>query len=157
QLAKLQAMPRREEVPPAEARLKEAEANLADQTDQYERYAKLETSGSINEFELIRRRQAMAIARAQVDQARTNLDLLLAGAWQHDKSVAEAAVAQAEAQLKMTQTDLERLEVRASVDGVVLQVDVRPGEYVGTPPNKALVVLGGARKNVRVDIDENDL
>src|SRR5262249_52914079 len=69
----------------------------------------------------------------------------------------EAAVTQAEAQLKMTQTDLERLEVRASVDGVVLQVNVRPGEFVGTPPNQALIVLGGPHKHVRVDIDENDI
>src|SRR5262249_4874676 len=59
QLSKLRALPRTEEVPPAAARLKEAEANLTDQTDQYDRYARLENSGSINEFELIRRRQAM--------------------------------------------------------------------------------------------------
>ncbi len=40
----------------------------------------------------------------------------------------------------------------------MLQVNVRPGEYVGTPPSQALVVLGSVHNlNVRVDIDENDI
>jgi hypothetical protein len=44
------------------------------------------------------------------------------------------------------------------VDGKVLQVNVRPGEYVGAPPSQGLVVLGSvARVHVRVDIDEHDI
>ena len=46
----------------------------------------------------------------------------------------------------------------APVDGKVLQVNVRPGEYVGAPPSQALVVLGSVAKlHVRVDIDEHDI
>jgi multidrug resistance efflux pump len=48
--------------------------------------------------------------------------------------------------------------VRALVHGKVLQVNVRPGEYVGTPPNQPLIVLGDVdRYHVRVDIDEHDI
>ena len=48
--------------------------------------------------------------------------------------------------------------MRAPVDGDVLQVNVRPGEYVGTPPNQALVVLGNVHElHVRVDVDEHDI
>jgi multidrug resistance efflux pump len=44
------------------------------------------------------------------------------------------------------------------VDGQVLQVNVRPGEYAGVPPGQALVVLGNLRRlHVRVDSDENDI
>jgi hypothetical protein len=45
------------------------------------------------------------------------------------------------------------------VDGVVLQVNVRPGEFVGANPGQALVMLGAVtdRVNVRVDIDEHDI
>jgi multidrug resistance efflux pump len=41
----------------------------------------------------------------------------------------------------------------------VLQVNVRPGEYVGTPPSQALIVLGDVNQKVhiRVDIDEHDI
>jgi HlyD family secretion protein len=48
--------------------------------------------------------------------------------------------------------------VRAPVDGDVLQVNVRQGEYVGTPHTQALVVLGNIhRLHVRIDIDEHDI
>src|SRR5262249_59067887 len=103
------------------------------------------------------REQAKSIAEEQVAKAKADLELIKAGAWAPDLEVARAAVKQSEALLSQTQTELDRLEVKASVDGVVLQVNVRPGEFVGTPPNQALIVLGGARQNVRVDIDENDI
>ena len=157
QLGRLKSMPRPEEVPPAEARLKEAEENLADMVDQYERMAKLSGSQSFADSEMVKRKQAMEIARQQMRKAEADLKLLKAGAWQADIVVAEAAVAQTQALVNQTQTELDRLEVRASVDGEVLQVNVRPGEFVGAPPSQALVILGGLRKHVRVDVDENDL
>ena len=156
QLDRLKSMPRPEEVPPAEARLKEAEANLVDLTDQYDRMASL-NGNAVTDGELVKRKQAMEMARQQMRKAEADLKLLKAGAWWADITVAEAAVAQARGLADQTRTELDRLEVKASVDGEVLQVNVRPGEFVGTPPNQALVVLGGVRKHVRVDIDENDL
>ena len=59
---------------------------------------------------------------------------------------------------KQAQTELDRLTVRALVDGEVLQVNVRPGEFVGAPPGQALIVLGSVTQlHVRVDIDEYDI
>src|SRR5207237_9596436 len=106
---------------------------------------------------VVRREQAKRMAEEQVAKAQADLDLIKAGAWKPDLAVAKASVKQAEALLHQTQTELDRLDVTASVDGEVLQVNVRPGEFVGTPPNQALVVLGGTQKHVRVDIDENDI
>jgi multidrug resistance efflux pump len=104
------------------------------------------------------RRQAAVQAREQLARARADYALLKAGAWEPDKAIARAAVVLARSQLEQTQTELERLKVRASVDGEVLQVNVRPGEYVGTPPGQALVVLGNVHRiHVRVDIDEHDI
>ena len=72
--------------------------------------------------------------------------------------VAEAAVRMAEAQHRQVKTEIERLEVRAQLPGKVLQVNVRPGEYVSTPSSLALVVLGSVDVlHVRVDIDEHDI
>jgi hypothetical protein len=40
----------------------------------------------------------------------------------------------------------------------VLQVDVRPGEFAGTPPDRRLMMLGSTDSlHVRVDIDEQDI
>jgi multidrug resistance efflux pump len=99
------------------------------------------------------------MANKQLKQAEAELALLQAGAWEFDKKIAEASRALAEAQAEQTRTDLDRALVRAPVDGKVLQVNVRPGEYVGTPPGQALIVLGAIDKkvHVRVDIDEHDI
>jgi hypothetical protein len=60
--------------------------------------------------------------------------------------------------VKAIETEIDRLIVRAPVDGQILQVKVRPGEYaqagvMATP----LMLMGDVRRvHVRVDIDEND-
>lgn len=158
QLARLTAMPRPEEVPPAETKLREAEANLHNWDDQFERTRKLASKRVVEEQEFIRVKQGRSMAVEQRDRAKAELELLMAGAWEADKIVARAAVDQAAAQVEMARTELDRLTVKAPVDGRVLQVNVRPGEFVGAPPSQALIVLGDIdRLHVRVDIDENDI
>ena len=71
---------------------------------------------------------------------------------------AEAQLAQARAQLKSTETDLDRLTVRAPVDAEVLQVKVHLGEFAptGLLPTP-LVMLGNTdRIHVRVDVEEHE-
>jgi HlyD family secretion protein len=158
QLLRLQEMPRLEEVPPSEAKLQEAESNVKLQADQLARADKLVASHSIGEEDWVARKQGLAAAQAQLAQAKANLALLKAGAWEADKAVARTAVAQAEAQVTQTRTDLDRRIVRAPVAATVLQVNLRLGEFVGTPPNQPLIVLGDLDVlHVRVDIDENDI
>jgi multidrug resistance efflux pump len=158
QLEKLDQQPRREELPASAAKVRAAEVNAADQRDQLQRAEVLYRRVAIGEEEMIRRRMADQLAQEQLHQARADDALLRAGAWEPDKAIARAAVAQAEAQLVQTRTDLERLTVTALVAGEVLQVNVRPGEYVGTPPGQALIVLGSVQQlHVRVDIDEHDI
>jgi HlyD family secretion protein len=160
QLARQEMMPRAEELPASEAKVREAEANLADQEDQLRRAraANNRMAGAVTSEELSRRQQAYHMVREQLARARADDNLLKAGSWSADKELARATVAQAKAQLEQTQTDLDRLRVQASVDGEVLQVNVRPGEYVGAPAGQALIVLGNINQlHVRVDVDEHDI
>jgi multidrug efflux pump subunit AcrA (membrane-fusion protein) len=158
QLDKLKQMPRKEEVPALEAKVAEMRANLADQEDQQRRARRLFAQRAIGEEERVRRDMATQMAREQLRKANADLVLMKEGAWKPDLRIAEVAVGQAEAQLKQVETDLERLTVRALVDGDVLQVNVRPGEYVATTAGQALVVLGNVNcLHVRVDVDEHDI
>lgn len=94
---------------------------------------------AISTEELDHRGNLQAIAKAKLDTAR-------------------AQESQAEAQLASARTDLARIQIRAPVEGEVLQSNVRPGEFAAagsqaTPP----MVLGNLQQlHVRVDIDEND-
>lgn len=158
QLRKLEAMPRAEEVPALEARVREAKANVTDQDDLLQRSRRLQQQRAIGDEELNRRIQAARMAREQLRKAEADLDLMKAGAWGPDKEIAKAAVEMAQGQLAQVETDLERLTVTALVDGVVLQVNVRPGEFVNAQAGTALVVLGNVGTlHVRVDIDEHDV
>jgi multidrug resistance efflux pump len=158
QLSRLDAMPRPEELPRAEAKVLEAKADWENWEQQWARGEELVTNNAMSREEFVERKQQALQARERYNSAVAEYDLLKAGAWEYDKRVAQAAVDQAAAQVKETQTDLDRLVVRALVDGEVLQVNVRPGEFVGAPPSQALVVLGNVTQlHVRVDIDEYDI
>jgi multidrug resistance efflux pump len=94
-----------------------------------------------------------ALARAEAD-----LKKIKAGSWVEDIKVAEASLKQAEAQVASMKITIDRLTVRALVDGEVLQVHVRPGQFAAMSWNEPLIVLGDVKTlHVRVDIDENDL
>jgi len=158
QLARLEAMPRPEEVPPSDAKVRVADANVALQQDLSDRAGRLSPSGAMAVEDIQQRRLTLEQARRQMLQAKAENELLKAGAWQPDKEIARASIAQAQAQMEQTRTELERSVVRAPIDGEVLQVNVRPGEFVGAPPTQSLVMLGNSHKlHVRVDIDEHDI
>jgi multidrug resistance efflux pump len=108
--------------------------------------------------ELLRREEALDVAAEQLARAQADLNLLRAGPSQAEKDVARAAVDQARARVTQTLIELDRLQVRAPVDGEVLQVNVRPGEYAAASPGAGLIVLGDVgRLHVRVEIDEHDI
>jgi multidrug efflux pump subunit AcrA (membrane-fusion protein) len=157
-LTRLRSMPRPEEVPEASARVQEAEASSADASNQLALAESVRDKRAISEDQLLRRRYAVQVAEAKLAQARAQLALLKAGSWKPDLAVARAEVAAMEAQLKATETDIERLTIRTLISGQVLQVNIRLGEFaqagmLQTP----LMMLGNVdRLHVRVDIDEND-
>jgi multidrug efflux pump subunit AcrA (membrane-fusion protein) len=157
-LARLQAQPRAEEIPPLEAKLREAEAALGDVLMQLRLIESVTDRRAIREEDLNRRRFAVEAARARRDEARTAVDLLKAGAWPPDIETARAEVEAAEAQVARIETDIARLTVRAPVAGAVLQSNVRPGEYAPSGPLATpLMLLGRVDPlHVRVDVDEAD-
>ena len=159
QWQKLKEMPRAEEREVSESKVETAKANVDLQRDLAGRAGKLIGSQSIAEEEYRQRVLTQKVAQQQLLQAEKDLKLTKAGAWEYDLTIAQAAIELAKAQVEQDKTDIERAIVRAPVDGVILQVNVRPGEYVGTMPGQALIVLGAHtdRVSVRVDIDEHDI
>lgn len=161
QLEKLNRLPRPEEVQPLEAQARVAEANLKSAKDVHDRDNDLVGIGGIEAVspqDLITHDVAYRAARAQLGVAQASLALLKAGAWDADKLIAYTAVRQAQAMVEQDKTILDLLQVRARVDGTILQVNVRPGEYVATVPGQALVMMGSLKPlHVRVNIDEEDI
>lgn len=162
QLAQLENAPRAEDLPPLEARVSLAETDLADQKRQLEIAESLPDKRAMATQEWDRRRFAVLASEARLAAARGDLAKVRAGAWEPDRAVARANVASAAARLDAQRVEVERTVVRASVDGTVLQSNVRAGEYAtaGAQPGtntQPLMLLGDVDVlHVRVDIDEND-
>lgn len=94
----------------ARANVKVATASLADLQNQLDRAEILAEKKVISEDELDRYRYAVLVSREKLVYAREE-------------------TASARANMKKTETDLERIIVRAPCDGEVLQMKVHPGEF----------------------------
>lgn len=160
QVKRLESSPRAEDVPPAQAAVSAAEADLADAKDQWHRTQDAVTKNSASESELARRGFAVDAAAARLSAARAELDRIKAGAWSEDVAVARGQLAAAEARLKSIEIMLDRLTVRAPISGVVLKCNIEPGEFAMATPmqmTQAAVVIGDiSTLHVRAQVDEED-
>jgi len=157
-LERLKSLPRPEDVPPSEARVRRAQAAVDAHQDQFNRAEELFKRQVVTDQEIVQKRMALAVSQAELDQALTEDRKLKLGSWDKEIAVAAAAVEQARQRVAQRQVEINRLAVRAPLAGTILRVDVRAGEFVGTPPGKSLVVLGDTSTvHVRVSIDEHDI
>jgi HlyD family secretion protein len=157
-LDRLEQAPRPEELPPAQARVSEAQALLEDARVQLRAVEAVKDPRAVRQEDLLRRRRAVESAEARLKQAEANLALLRAGSWRPELEVARAELSQAEAQVTRIEADLSRLQVTAPIDGEILQCKVRPGEYASAGLlAQPLILLGQTDQlHVRADIDEKD-
>jgi len=123
----------------ANTNVKVAKASLSDVKNQLALAESITDKRAISVEELDRRRYAVQIAKAKLAQAK-------------------ADVISAKAQIKETETNLDRIIVRAPVDGEVLQLKIHPGEFAPAGATQTPLILFGNVNplNVRVDVDEND-
>jgi HlyD family secretion protein len=115
-----------------EAQVKAAQATVAMDKDQRDRGALMLPSGAIAQQDYVTLEQTYLNAVAQLELA--------------------------QATLRQTKTQLDLLMIRAPMDGTILQVNIRPGEYVTVYGSQNLIVMGPLTPlHVRVNIDEEDL
>ncbi len=157
-LKKLEEQPRAEDIPPAEAKVHEAQANVADAEVQMKLIESVQDRRAVREEDVQRRRIAYKAAQARLNEAQSQLALLKAGAWAPDIAVARSEVTQAEAQVRQVMTNIERLTMTAPMDGIILQKKVRVGQFAQCgPSSEPLMIMGGGNHlNIRADVDESD-
>lgn len=76
---------------------------------------------------------------------------------ENDVAVAEAQLEAVRAQVAQNRIRLDRLTVAAPRAGIILQVNIRPGEYASVTPKSPAMVLGDIEHlQVRADVDEQN-
>ena len=117
QLHRLRSAPRAEEIVPLRAAVAAAGARLNDADAARSRTECLFSRHMAPPSEFDKDRFAHETAKANLAQAQAELERLLAGSWSEDIEVARAQLELAEAQVRSVETSLERLKVRAPLDG----------------------------------------
>lgn len=121
------------------------------------------------ESDLSARRQMLLAAKAAADDARMKLDFLSGvrdarairkeelESRRFEAQRANALVAQVQAEVERLEVEIERQHVRAPIDGEILRVEARPGEFAPAGRNEPpLVVMGDTtRLHVRAEIPED--
>lgn len=115
----------------ANAKVAEAEANLAKSKNLLKVGEGLTTGNSISAVDMANRR--------------------------YDVGISEAALAAAKAQADQINVDIERRIVRAPLDGRVLQINIHLGEFAQSGAVSPLMLFGGDRQlYIRTNVDETE-
>lgn len=157
-LARLRAAPRAEELPPVQAAVLRAKARLADAVDVFKDTQSAASSGAVSQMEIQRRRFAVDIASAELEQAESQVRLVQSGAWEPDVQVAQAELKQVEAEISAIELRLSRLTVRAPITGTILKQNIEPGQYAAAAATGVPAMILGdiSTLRVRARIDEED-
>jgi HlyD family secretion protein len=131
----------------------QAEANLRDAEAEYDRAAKLYPAGVISKSDLDHALANRDTARALLEAAKQSSSMTDVGPRQEEIRAADAAVQQNRAALDYANTQLDATQIKAPVNGTVLQRIVERGEMV----SPSSFGDGGARTSVVSLADLDDL
>jgi multidrug efflux pump subunit AcrA (membrane-fusion protein) len=171
-VAKLESPPRAVDRLAFAAAVQAAEATYTNDKERWHRIQPAIGTHAISADDVANRRFAWLTAKAQLARAKANLAQFNAGTWSRDIAIgktqvraAQATVALNEAQLKQALVNLNLLTVRAPINGTILRINIRPGQFVAAAsvenitdnPQAAALILGNIRHlNVRLQIDQED-
>lgn len=157
QLARAVRGSRAEDIQAAMADAETAKARAELSRGVAERTAKVGAGGGATVDEVDRAARQAEADKASASAADARRQAVLAGSRREDIQLARAQVVAAEARRDQAQATVDRLTVRAPIDGEVLQVLFRAGEYYA-PGSGALIVVGDTSQlRARMDVDERDI
>jgi len=141
-------------LPAASQSLKQAQTNAEQAKKQYERTRELQAKGFFSQAQLDEAKRNYDVIASQVSAARLQVKSNQpAGS---DLAVAAAAVAQANASLRLAQVKLNEDSILAPTDGTLISRSVESGDIV--QPGKELMVLAAnGETQISVQLDEKNL
>lgn len=129
----------------AQSQLASLRATLAGET--------ILTADATDQFQRVER---LANEKIASDDERTRKQFLVRNSAARVTKV-EADLKAAQAQIEQAQVELDVLTVRAPRNGVILQLNIRAGEYANLAPVDPLMVLGETDTlQIRADVDEQN-
>ncbi len=157
ELARMLAGDRHEDRMAADAEARSADAKAIEATSVAERTKKAFDGGGATGDELDRAAREADAAKASAELSRARLAASQHGSRLEDVDSAKARVEASKARLDEANARLAERTVRSPIDGEVLSLKVRAGEYTQPGGDPVAIVGDTSLLRVRVDIDERDL
>jgi len=151
---------RRQERDEAWSSVNEAKAVMENAQSELHRRQELFAAGVVSREELERYGREADVAKAKYDAAVQQHALVDDHAREEDRSLAEADLQLAQAQLAEAVARYEKTFIRSPIEGSVLRKHHRSGESVSnssTVPDPILTIGDRKALRVRVDVDETDV
>src|SRR5262245_19293021 len=130
---------RQEEVNIVGRELEKASADLTLAQQTFGRTSTVAQAGYTSQQKLDEAQASLAVAQANVASLESQLAEAQHGPTAEDRAIADAEVTAAEASLAVLQRKLDKLELKAPVDGVVQTIVAEPGE--ATVPGRTVLTL----------------
>ncbi|EMI44569.1 HlyD family secretion protein [Rhodopirellula sp. SWK7] len=157
ELERLRNGARKSEIATAQLEFEAATARLNSASAKLSRAMKLSEGTAISEQELEEIRFNFVSLKALAAASQNRLKTLVDPARTEDVSIAVALLRAAEANEMLARERLTKGEIRAPVEGTILEINGHVGELVGAPNSEPLIVMCNAsHQRAIVDIDEFD-
>lgn len=157
QLERLVNGARPEERAEARALLEAKQARLRQEHLTWERVQQLRKQAAVSQQEYDNQQGLVDTLTAEVAATQAQLEQLEAPARTDELRVAQARVAAAEADFELAQIALDKTTLRAPHQGQVLDVNVEPGELLGSEdPTPAVVLSDTTTLRIRAFVEEID-
>ncbi len=157
-LAEIVNGPRPQELEAARQRWLAARARAQLHESRYRRLVALWERDAARREEVEDEQKRYLAAAAEQAAAAAELQLLQAGARTERRQAAEAELDAARSRVRQLEALLEKLTIRAPVNGIVVDVNCRVGEVIGpTTVEAAVVVVDDSRSRVRAFVEEYDV
>lgn len=157
ELNKLLYLPRNDEVVIKDAAVQQATVAFDEAERQLRIAEDLFQQHAISEGELNEKTFQVKVEKAKLTVAKAELELLKAGAWNHDLELASAEIEFQESLVEEVKEQILETMITAPIDGTILKINAHIGEVpdINAPP---LMILGGTDElYIKVSIDENNL
>lgn len=149
--------PRHEDVAAASARVDEARANYRDAVDQLGRVEALIDRGFVSKRRVVELQSTVTARKAQLAAVEAEALSKKSGSRPDEHRSAEAVSAAAAASVAMQSAMLEKCTLRSPIDGKVVQVLKREGEFSGASSGAPIAVVADlGAMIVRAEIADRD-
>lgn len=156
-LERVRAGERSETIDALRQDFKAAQARAAQSHAIAERLSALATKDLVTRDEFDRARRTADQDAASAAASGSRLAAIASGPRADDIAIQQALVTQANLRIEEKRAALQLRRVTSPIDGKILQIKYRAGEYY-VPGGEALMLIGDlSRRRARIDVDERDI